>query len=309
MRPGRTRLYIQIALLIVGGGLLGSTAARADDHVRGVIIGRGEGAVLVQTDSGRMAVAMSDSTKINRVDGIRPVPVGSADLIPGLRIKAEGQLDGPDKLSATRISFSREDFKIAAAIQGGVTPTDQRSLVNEKNIQEHSQRLADQARTLGQHGQQLTTQAGQIAANDQKILATSGALAATNARIANLDDYTPIKSITVYYKNNKADISKADKALLQEIAAQARSVASYAIQVQAYASAVGSDPLNQRLSLERANAVTAVLQQSGVPLTNVIVPAAMGITDQVATNRTERGQAQNRRAVVTLLQNKGLGGN
>ena len=309
MRPGRTRLYIQIALLVVGGGLLGSTAAGADDHVRGVIIGRGEGAVLVQTDSGRTTVAMSDETRISRLDGIRPVPVGSADLIPGLRIKAEGQFDGPDRLAAKRISFSREDFRIAAAIQGGITPTDQRSLVNEKNIQEHSQRLADQARTLGQHGQQLTTQAGQIAANDQKILATSGALAATNVRISNLDDYTPIKSITVYFKNNKADVSKSDKAQLQEIAAQARSVNSYVIQVQAYASAVGSDPVNQRLSLERANAVTAVLQQSGVPLTNVIVPAAMGTTDQVATNANERGQSQNRRAVVTLLQNKGLGGN
>jgi len=302
MRPGRTRLYIQIALLVVGGGLLGSTAAGADDHVRGVIIGRGEGAVLVQTDSGRTTVAMSDETRINRIDGIRPVPVGSADLIPGLRIKAEGQFDGPDRLAAKRISFSREDFKIAAAIQGGITPTDQRSLVNEKNIQEHSERLADQARTLGQHGQQ-------IAANDQKILATSGALAATNVRISNLDDYTPIKSIVVYFKNNKADVSKSDRAQLQEIAAQARSVNSYVIQVQAYASAVGPDPLNQRLSMERANAVTSILQQSGVPLTNVIVPAAMGTTDQVATNKNERGQSQNRRAVVTLLQNKGLGGN
>jgi outer membrane protein OmpA-like peptidoglycan-associated protein len=181
-----------------------------------------------------------------------------------------------------------------------VTPTDQRSLVNEKNIQEHSQRLADQARTLGQHGEQLTTQGGQIAA-------TSGALAATNARIANLDDYTPIKSITVYFRNGKAEVSKSDKAQLQEIAAQARNMPTYVIQVQAYASAVGPDPVNQRLSMERANNVTAVLQQSGVPLTNVVVPAAMGTTDQVAPNNSERGQAQNRRATVTLLQNKGLG--
>jgi outer membrane protein OmpA-like peptidoglycan-associated protein len=137
--------------------------------------------------------------------------------------------------------------------------------------------VGDQARTIGQHGQQLTAQGGQIAA-------TSGALAATNARIANLDDYTPIKSITVYFRNGKAEVSKSDKAQLQEIAAQARNMPTYVIQVQAYASAVGPDPVNQRLSMERANNVTAVLQQSGVPLTNVVVPAAMGITDQVAPN-------------------------
>jgi outer membrane protein OmpA-like peptidoglycan-associated protein len=289
-----------IALLIVVGGLVGSTTAWADDHIQGVIIGRTEGGVVVQTDSARVTIGLSDTTRIHRTDGIRLVPVGSADLIPGLRIKAEGLYDAPDKLAAKRVSFSREDFRIASAIQGGVTPTDQRSLVNEKNIQEHSQRLADQARTLGQHGEQLTTQGGQIAA-------TSGALAATNARIANLDDYTPIKSITVYFRNGKAEVSKSDKAQLQEIAAQARNMPTYVIQVQAYASAVGPDPVNQRLSMERANNVTAVLQQSGVPLTNVVVPAAMGTTDQVAPNNSERGQAQNRRATVTLLQNKGLG--
>ncbi|HET9831994.1 MAG TPA: OmpA family protein, partial [Vicinamibacterales bacterium] len=248
-----------------------------------------------------VAVTMTDTTRIRRLDGIRPVPVSSADLIPGLRVKVDGFYNNntADTLAATRISFSREDFRIAAAIQAGVTPTDQRSLVNERNIQEHSQ-------TLAQHGQQLTTQSGQISANEQKIAATTGALAATNARIANLDDYTPVKSITVYFKNNKADVSKSDKALLQEIAAQARSAQSYVISVQAFASAVGPDPVNQRLSMDRANAVTAILQQSGVPLTNVVVPAAMGITEQVAPNSTLYGQAQNRRAVVTLLQNKGL---
>ena len=299
MRPGRTRLGFVIVLLIVGG-LAASNTAWADDHLQGVIIGRGEGAIIVQTDSARVAITMNDTTRINRMDGIRPVPVSSAELIPGLRVKVEGSYDtAPDKLAARRISFSRQDFKIAAAIQGGITPTDQRSLVNERNIQEHSQRIADNARAIDQLGQQVTTQGGQI-------VATTGALAAANARISNLDDYTPVKSMAVYFKNNKADVSKSDKALLQEIAAQARSSPSYVISVQAFASAVGPDPLNQRLSMERANAVTAILQQSGVPLTSVIVPAAMGITEQVAPNNTLNGQAQNRRAIVTLLRNKGL---
>ena len=300
MRPGRTRLGFMIALLFVGG-LAAPTAASAEDHLQGVITGRSEGAIIVQTDSARLAITMTDTTRIQRIDGIRPVPVSSAELIPGLRVKVVGNYDPtPGKLAARRISFTREDFRIAAAIQGGITPTDQRSLVNERGV-------ADNARAIGQLGQQVTTQAGQISANEQKIAATSGALATANARISNLDDYTPVKSIAVYFKNNKADVSKSDKALLQEIAAQARSSQSYVISVQAFASAVGSDPLNQRLSMERANAVTAILQQSGVPLTNVVVPAAMGITEQVAPNNTLRGQAQNRRAIVTLLQNKGLG--
>jgi len=35
----------------------------------------------------------------------------------------------------------------------------------------------------------------------------------------------------------------------------------------------------------------------------------MGVSDQVASNRTEQGQAQNRRVVVRVLQNRGITGN
>jgi outer membrane protein OmpA-like peptidoglycan-associated protein len=297
-----------VASLLVAT-LAGSSMAWAHDHVRGVITGRGDGGtVIVQTDTGKVTVSMTDTTRVSRIDGIRAVMVSSADLIPGLRIKAEGGYDAPDRFAAKRINFTHDDFKIAAAIQGGVTPTDQRSLANERNIQQHAQELAGQQRQLGEHGQQLTTQSGQIAANSQQIVATTGALAATNARIANLDDYTPLKSVTVYFKNGKAEVSKSDKAQLQALATQANGTSAYVIQVQAFASAVGSEPLNQKLSMERANAVTSILQQSGVPLTNVVVPAAMGTTNQIAPNTNEKGQAENRRAVVTLLQNKGIGG-
>jgi outer membrane protein OmpA-like peptidoglycan-associated protein len=90
------------------------------------------------------------------------------------------------------------------------------------------------------------------------------------------------------------------------LAERARGVPAYVIQVEGFASAVGPDALNQRLSTQRADAVAAVLSQSGIPPTNMLVPAAMGVTQQVADNRTAVGQAENRRAVVTLLQNKGI---
>ena len=80
------------------------------------------------------------------------------------------------------------------------------------------------------------------------------------------------------------------------------------VQVQGYPSAVGSNALNQRLSRRRADAVAAVLQQNGVTSTDLAFPAAMGTTGQVASNRTSEGQSQNRRAVVKLLQNKGVAG-
>jgi OmpA-OmpF porin, OOP family len=70
--------------------------------------------------------------------------------------------------------------------------------------------------------------------------------------------------------------------------------------------------LNQRLSLERARNVTNFMEQQGnIPLTNILSPGAMGTSRQVAPSPDEtaaEGQADNRRVVVRILQNKGIAG-
>jgi outer membrane protein OmpA-like peptidoglycan-associated protein len=144
------------------------------------------------------------------------------------------------------------------------------------------------------------------------LLAWSGVAsadaAAANARVSSLDDFTPIRSITVRFDRGKFTVSRDQKEQLQQLAKDARSLNGYMIQVAVYASAAGSDPDRQRLSMERANAVTTILRQNGVPLANVIVPAAISIREQAAPDATSKGQAENRDAVVTLLQNKGIAG-
>ena len=99
------------------------------------------------------------------------------------------------------------------------------------------------------------------------------------------------------------------KPQLLKLAEQALTITAYVIQVKGYASAVGSASLNQRLSVERANAVTQFLEQdANVPLTNMLAPGAMGTADQVAPDKTAEGQAENRRVVLMVLQNKGIAG-
>jgi len=193
---------------------------------------------------------------------------------------------------------------MALAIRGGVDPTDVRSLENQKRIAENARTIEQQQQTLARQAEQIATNGNQIKANQDRIVATTGAL---NTRITNLDDYTVVSTVTVYFRNGRAAIAPQYKTQLQQLAAQAKSVRGYMVQVQGYASAVGSNALNQKLSMQRADAVTSELQQGGVPPTNIVVPAAMGISEQVATNKTAKGQAENRRTVVTLLQNKGIG--
>jgi OmpA-OmpF porin, OOP family len=79
--------------------------------------------------------------------------------------------------------------------------------------------------------------------------------------------------------------------------------------VQGYASAVGSAALNQRLSSERAANVTEFLEQQGnIPLTNMLAPGVMGTSHQVTSDAMPEGQAEDRRVVVKILQNKGIAG-
>jgi OmpA-OmpF porin, OOP family len=82
----------------------------------------------------------------------------------------------------------------------------------------------------------------------------------------------------------------------------------YMIQVKGYASASGSAALNQKLSDDRANNVVNILLQQGhVPLTNRLAPGAMGESHQVDKGTADT-EAENRRVVVRIHQNKGIAG-
>jgi outer membrane protein OmpA-like peptidoglycan-associated protein len=282
-----------------------ASIASADEHIRGVITGRADdGTMIVQTDdSSNVAVILKDFTKVRRHDGKK---VSSAALMPGLHVHVEGTYEAANRFVAEKVTFSKSSVKTARMIQGGVAPTDRRSLANERRIQENADLIARQEQTLQRQAQQIGTNRGLIKANEEKIVATNGALDNTNTRIGNLDDFNVLQRVTVYFRNGQATIAPSYKTQLEQLAAQAKGVDGYKVQVQGYASAVGPNALNQKLSMQRADAVTAVLQQSGVPLTNIVVPAAMGISEQVASNKTRKGQGENRRTVVTLLQNKGI---
>jgi len=302
MPSRRNRQVILGVLLAVGLGV--STAAYADEpdeDVRGVITAHGrDGTLLVRTDDlSSLIVVLDDTTKIKRTDGLRDMKISSASLIPGLRVQLEGTFLAADRFAARRIEFSRSDLKMAFAIQGGVEPTDLRSLENQKRIEQN-------ARTIEQQRQTLQQQERVIAANSDRIARTGLALAATNHRITSLADHEIRSVMTVYFRNGSASIGGKQKSELEQLAQQARAIRGVVIQIEGHASAVGSEATNQLLSMQRAHAVAAVLSQNGIAPTQMLVPATMGVSSQVADNTTSSGQSENRRVVVTVLRNKAI---
>jgi outer membrane protein OmpA-like peptidoglycan-associated protein len=111
----------------------------------------------------------------------------------------------------------------------------------------------------------------------------------------------------VYFRNGDAGIESQYRAQLRQLAAKASNLRGYVIQVQGYSSAVGRNDVNQRLSAQTRERRDRRAPTEWRAATSIVVPAAMGITNQVASNKTAKGQAENRRTVVTLLQSKGIG--
>lgn len=310
MKVRRTRLSgagaIALAAALPILVLLNGTAIAQNAKVQGVINGRSGATMTVQTqDAGNVVVILNDFTTVEDVSGLfhaRRKQMGLTVLEPGLQVQVQGDYNAQNQLVANTIKFNGKNLQTATDIQAGVTPVEQQE-------QAQQQKLAQQQAELKQQQQQLTKEQQEQAAENAKIAANKAAIAAVNKRFGELGDYNIWDEVTVYFGNGQVKVDPQYDSKLLALCQKAKTVTGYVIQVKGYASAVGSAALNQQLSQERAANVTDFLdQQCHIPLTNVLAPGAMGTSRQVAPDTTAEGQAENRRVVVRVLQNKGIAG-
>jgi OmpA-OmpF porin, OOP family len=267
--------------------------------VQGVINGRSGATMTLQTvDAPKLVVLLTPTTEVDEVQGVlksRKKQMAMTSLIPGLPVQVKGTTNDQGQLVADSVKFKGSDLKAAMDAQAGLQPTVEAQQADQQKIQQTQQELA--------------AQQAQLTAEDQKIAANKAAIAEANKRFGELGDYNIMNEVTVLFGNGKVTIDPQFKPQLLKLAEQALTITGYVIQVKGYASAVGSASLNQKLSVERANVVSQFLEQdANVPLTNMLAPGAMGTADQVGPEETAEGQAQNRRVVVMVLQNKGIAG-
>jgi outer membrane protein OmpA-like peptidoglycan-associated protein len=297
---GRFNVIMAFAALL----LLCRAAAGQSDKLKGVINGRSGATMTVQTqDSENVTVVLTPATQVLEPEGVfRKKHLSMAALVPGLSVEVRGSYNAQNQLVAEGVTFHGSDLKIAQDIQAGITPTEQQVQQSQKQIQAQEQQIQQQRQLLQAEQQVSAEHAAVIAANN-------AAIAAANKRFGELGEYNILGEVTVLFGNDKVTIDEQYIPQLLKLAQQAKGVIGYIIQVQGYASKVGSAALNQKLSTERAENVTNFLEQQGqIPLTNILAPGAMGTSQQVAPDTTSEGQAENRRVVVRILQNKGIAG-
>ncbi|HME00912.1 MAG TPA: OmpA family protein [Terriglobia bacterium] len=256
-------------------------------------------------DSSSVVVVLTDTTQVAQVQGAfkaRRKQMSMAALIPGLQVKVEGSYNPQNQLVAKSVTFKGNDLEDAEKIQAGMAPA-------KEQIQQSEQELAEQKAALARQQQEMQEQQQQMKEAQDKIDANKAAIEAANKRFGQLDDYNILDEVTVYFGNGKVKVDPKYTPQLLELVKKAQTINGYVIQVKGYASSVGSASLNQKLSDDRASNVTNILIQQGhVPLTRMLAPGAMGESHQVGSDKTAEGQAENRRVVVRVLQNKGIAG-
>ena len=182
--------------------------------------------------------------------------------------------------------FLSGDLETARAIEAGLAETEAQVAANQQGI------------AANQQG---------IEANRQAIGGLQEEQASLGRRMGQLGDYDITLEAAVYFEVGSAAISEEGARDLAEIAARAKEVQGYMIGVEGYADATGGASINQKLSLDRSQAVVNWLAQNGgVPFFRMLAPGAMSTAKPAASNETAAGRAQNRRVVVRVLVNRGI---
>jgi OmpA-OmpF porin, OOP family len=287
------RIPCLAALSIIGLAFFNTQVAGQNVKVQGLINARsGDTMILKTSDSPNLVVLLTDSTDVAQVQGLlkaRKKEMSMAALIPGLPVKVEGTYNDQNQLVARTVRFKGNDLQQAQAINAGMHETKEE---------------------VAQQGAALKQQQGQLNEQEAKVAANKAAIEASVARFGQLDDYYIRDELTVLFGNGQITVDPKYNPQLLTLAQKAATIQGYMVEVKGYASAVGSPALNQKLSEDRANAVVSILLQQGkVPLTRMLAPGAMGESEQVGENeKSAEGQAENRRVVVRVLQNKAIAG-
>ena len=176
-----------------------------------------------------------------------------------------------------------------------VEQTQERTRQNDTRITQVDQR-AQTAQQSAQRAQQAATEASTLAKNAD---AKAESIESASRRLVN---EVVVSEEQDHFKFGQAELPDAAKARLDEMVTHLKQdPKNVFIEIEGYTDSVGSETVNQKVGLERAEAVERYLHERyQVPLHRMNV-ISYGEDRPVAPNETKAGRAQNRRVVVKVL--------
>jgi outer membrane protein OmpA-like peptidoglycan-associated protein len=117
----------------------------------------------------------------------------------------------------------------------------------------------------------------------------------------NLDNYQMVKSESITFGFNRADLTKDMQAKLNEFATGIKEQKRFVVEVQGYTDPAGPTNYNQELAQRRAMAVVRYLAtEHQIPLRRIQM-LGFGEVNPVADNKTRQGRMQNRRVDLKVF--------
>ncbi len=270
--------------LLLGTFALAVTKGEKVEFEGWIVSRQGESLRVYTVGQEEVHVVVTPYTKVEEPRGpfkIRKTQRPVSDLLPGLKIKVKGIGSAATQVMAESIRFSNKDLETAHALKAGVIPLQIQVAANTQ----------------------------QIAVNQANIRTNQQQIATHEKRFPELAEYTVKSTARVYFPPGGSTLSPEGEEILSRLAREAQQINGYFIQVRGHADSSGSVELNQALSMRRAQAAIAFLENAGhVPLTRILTPAAMGDSRPASPNATPGGRLENRRVEVTILVNQGVAG-
>jgi outer membrane protein OmpA-like peptidoglycan-associated protein len=120
---------------------------------------------------------------------------------------------------------------------------------------------------------------------------------------ANLDKFSLQKTVTVWFKVGRSELTPDAMASLDALAGEIRDRNGFVLEIEGFASADGPTLRNEELSQNRSEAVRRYFaEHHNVPLFRMFM-VGFGENRPIADNSTSEGRIQNRRVEVRLLTN------
>ena len=107
-----------------------------------------------------------------------------------------------------------------------------------------------------------------------------------------------------FFDFDKAVLKAEGKAKLDDLVGKVKGINLEVIIAVGHTDAVGADAYNQKLSVQRAEAVKAYLVTKGIEK-NRVYTEGKGEKQPVADNKTKEGQAKNRRVEIEVVGTRG----
>jgi outer membrane protein OmpA-like peptidoglycan-associated protein len=281
--------------------------------LKGAIVRRDADSFVVQDDltGAQTTVVLNDRTSVKTKGGFLGggTKYALTAVGRGLHVEVEGRGDASGNLVAEKVRFTDADLRAARTLEANIVPVEGRVGTAEARVgevEQNAQRMSGQLDELAAVSNAAA--GGAVAAQEQADRAVQGVQVA-NERINSIDDYTPEQSIKVNFKLRSAVLTPEAKTSLDQVAEYAKNAKGFLIEVTGYAYESKDKNVNRRLSEQRAESVVRYfVENHNIPIRRILTPFGYGAINPLNENKTRDDRAENRRAEIRVLVNRGLNG-